>query len=257
MLEARDLSLRILKGVSFSLRPGELVTVLGPNGGGKSTLLKLLSGEWKPESGSVQLEGIPLSSWTDKARARTIAVLPQASSTSAAFSGLDIVLMGRWPHSGIRCNREIAWDALAAVDAVHLAERIYTELSGGEQQRLQLARVLAQIWKEPESGARYLLLDEPTANLDPAQQQRTLDLARRMASEQVGVLAVMHDINLASHYSDRIVLLKDGVVVALGKPNDVLTSELIERTFSYRAGVLPHPRSGVPLIFAESSPTDD
>ena len=249
MLEAIHVSLRILNRVSVAIQPGELVALLGANGSGKSTLLKVLSGEWKPEQGSVELGGRELASLDSKARARTLAVLPQSSQLTARFTGREVAMMGRNPHGGTTRDREIATAALQAVDAEHLAARFYPLLSGGEQQRLQLARVLTQIWEPPLSGTRYLLLDEPTANLDLSQRHRTLEVARKFAANQTGVMAVMHDLNLAAQYASRVLILKEGRVAAFGTAAEVLTPATIEDAFSCRVGTIPHPTLGVPLIF--------
>jgi iron complex transport system ATP-binding protein len=250
-LEARGIGFRVLDAVSVHVRPGEFVVVLGPNGAGKSTLLKVLSGECRPAAGEVVLDGKVISSWPSRMRARAIAVLPQSSLLNANFRGLDVALMGRTPHVESRRDRPIALAALTSVDGEHLAARMYPKLSGGEQQRVQLARVLAQIWEPLPSGGRYLLLDEPTANLDLAHQHRTLQVAHKMMGEGVGVFAVMHDLNLAARHATRILLLKDGRVVAEGAPRKVLTPELISATFSWRVDVLQHPHLRIPLIVPE------
>lgn len=146
---------------------------------------------------------------------------------------------------------EIARAALDAVEAAHLEERIYPTLSGGERQRVHLARALAQIWEPSPShinGVRYLLLDEPTSNLDLAHQHRTLAVARRFAREQVGVLVILHDLNLAAQYADRIAVLRDGSLVALGTPSQVLTPEAIRETFATPVIVMKHPHLDCPLI---------
>jgi iron complex transport system ATP-binding protein len=233
------------------LHPGEIVGVSGPNGAGKSTLLKILSGEWKPAMGDVRLDGTSLLGWDHKERARRIAVLPQISLLHAPFTGLQVTMIGRTPHSTGPRDREIALAALAKVDAAHLAERVYPLLSGGEQQRVQLARVLAQIWEPPCRGNRFLLLDEPTANLDLPQQHRSLEVARGMAGEGAGILAIMHDLNLASRHADRIMLMRGGQVVALGPPGEVVTRGFVEATFDCAVGIFPHPQLGIPLVFPQ------
>jgi iron complex transport system ATP-binding protein len=248
LLEARSASLRVVKRISLTLRPGEFIAVLGPNGAGKSTLLKLLSGEWRPVAGQIFLRDVPLASWKPRDRARTIAVLPQSSSLNSPFTALEIVCLGRTPHAASLSDETIAREALAAVEAAGLADRLYTKLSGGEQQRVQLARVLAQIWESPPHGERYLLLDEPTANLDLTHQHSALQLAHRMTSEGVGVFVVMHDLNLAARHADRILLLKEGEILAAGAPGEVLTPDLIQAAFSHSAAVISHPRLRIPLI---------
>jgi iron complex transport system ATP-binding protein len=243
---------RILDRVSVQINAGEVVALIGPNGAGKSTLLKVLSGELKAERGRVALHGCPLNAWKPRELARYWAVLPQGARLDFSFSVLEVVLLGRSPHlDGWETpeDYDIARAALAAVDALHLEARRFPGLSGGERQRVQLARVLAQIWEAPVPGkARFLLLDEPTAALDPAHQHLTLELARKLVRAQgIGVLAVLHDLNLASQYADRILLLSAGRLLASGPPEHVFTPLTIAQGFGIRAVVLPHP-DGFPVV---------
>jgi iron complex transport system ATP-binding protein len=255
MLEARDIEVRIggkalLQSVSLSLEPGEVLGLIGPNGAGKSTLLKVLSGELTPQGGTVAMSGRPLASWSAPERARVRAVLAQDTVLTFPFTAYEIALMGRYPFNNGRAtlhDREIAREALRYVDVAHLAQRLYPTLSGGERQRVQLARVLAQIW-EP-GGARCLLLDEPTSSLDLAHQHQALQGARRFALEQgVAALVVLHDLNLAARFADRLLLLKDGRTAATGRPADVLTPHHLSGCFGVEALVMTHPRHNVPLV---------
>jgi iron complex transport system ATP-binding protein len=245
-LHARALSVRIgvnllLDRVELDLRPGELLAVVGPNGAGKSTLLATLSGERRPSSGEVTLDGTALSRFKPLELARRRAVLPQESSLEFDFTALEVTLLGRMPFTGGRESPrdiEIARAALRLADAAHLETRRYPTLSGGERGRVQLARVLAQIWHEATpTRDRYLLLDEPTSSLDLAHQHGTLAVAKGLALEGVGVLAVLHDLNLAAAYADRVAVLQRGALVALGAPRAVLTSSLLEHTFGLRVAV--------------------
>ena len=243
---------KILRDVSVTLRPGGITAVIGPNGAGKSTLLHLLSGALMPGEGVVTLDGRSLGQWPPADLARRRAVLPQSLELSFPFRALEVVLMGRSAHSGsssrIR-DLDIAAAALEEVDAGRLAERVYTTLSGGERQRVQLARVMAQIWPEPgDDLTRYLLLDEPTNNLDLTHQHRLLDFARRMSDRRIGVLAVLHDPNLAALYADRMVLLVDGQVQAEGPVDMVLTEDQIEKAFDIRVTIQRHPNRGRPQL---------
>jgi iron complex transport system ATP-binding protein len=256
MLEARDIAVtlgakRLLDGVSLSLRGGEILALVGPNGAGKSTLLKVLSGEIAPSAGSVAMDGRPLAGWPALERARVRAVLAQDSTLAFPFTALEVALMGRYPFNtghSTRRDRAIAREALAYVDVAHLAQRLYPTLSGGERQRVQLARVLAQIW-EPHAGPRCLLLDEPTSGLDLAHQQQALKGARRFALEQgVAALVVLHDLNLAAQYAERIALLHQGRLVTCGSPREVLTAARLAEYFDVEAAILAHPRSGAPLV---------
>jgi len=257
MLQARQIAVRlggqlILDQVSLRVAPGELVAVIGPNGAGKSTLLRVLSGELKPHAGTVELLGRALESWPVRELARRRAVLSQHTTLEFAFSALEVVLLGRAPHGGGAGPRElaIAYAALAAAEIEQLADRWYTTLSGGEQQRVQLARVLAQIWEPVDEQPRLLLLDEPTSSLDLAHQHHTLALARRFARHDTGVLAILHDLNLAAQYADRLLLLQRGQLLASGPPGDVLTAELIGRAFELPVHVMPHPSLPCPLVVA-------
>ena len=231
----------LLNQVSLAMRPGELLALVGPNGAGKSTLLQLLTGERQPTHGQILLDGRPLPDWPAWLLARRRAVLPQSSSLAFPFTALEVVLLGRTPHcvGGERDrDRHIAWQALAVADVVGLAERLYTTLSGGERQRVQLARVMAQIWDPPLDGSpRYLLLDEPVSSLDLAHQHAVLTLAHRLSRRGSGVLAVLHDLNLAAQYADRIAVLQAGRLQALGTPRDVLQAALIQQVFGVQARV--------------------
>ncbi|MEO0561494.1 MAG: heme ABC transporter ATP-binding protein [Chloroflexota bacterium] len=239
----------LIENVSFTIVPGEILAVVGPNGAGKSTALKALAGEISPSSGDVIVQGQPLGVWRSRDLARVRAVLPQRSDLSFGFAAGEVVLMGRTPHlSGgeTRHDHQIAYDAMCLTRTEHFADRVYTTLSGGERQRVQLARVLAQIWEG--EGTRYLLLDEPTNNLDLSHQHSTLSIARRFAERGVGVLAILHDLNLAAQYADRIVILKGGRVLAEGTPHEALTSTLIKTTYDISVLVQPHPRLDCPLV---------
>lgn len=241
----------LVKSVTLSVVPGEVLVLLGPNGAGKSTLLKALIGERVPTSGTVQMNAKSLTSWSLKQRARRRAVLPQHSNVSFPFTAFEVVLMGRSPHGGgeSATDQRIAWQALATAEVDHLSERLYPTLSGGERQRVQLARVLAQIWQPLATHEpRYLLLDEPTANLDLPHQHTTLRLARQFARQEVGVLAVLHDLNLAAEYADRVAVLRQGCLEAKGTPVEVLTPVILNRAFDMPVMVIPHPVLGCPLV---------
>jgi iron complex transport system ATP-binding protein len=193
----------------------------------------------------------PLDDWSLIERARVRAVLPQDSTLSFPFTVLEVVLMGRTPHlKGVegRVDHEIARASLDVVEARHLEQRLYPTLSGGERQRVQFARVLAQIWEPVPGSARYLLLDEPTSSLDLAHQHSSLNTARRLAHEGVGVLVILHDLNLAAQYCDDIVMLKDGRAVCAGTPSGVLTDENIFMTFGVKTLVMQHPTLKCPLV---------
>jgi iron complex transport system ATP-binding protein len=244
----------LLYGLSLHLTAGEVLAVLGANGAGKSTLLRTLSAELSPDRGEVRLNGRALSAWPARELAKRRAVLPQHSPLDFPFTALEVVLMGRIPFGGPTTEDvHRATHALAEVEITQLAERRYTTLSGGERQRVHLARVLVQIWDPlPEREARCLLLDEPTASLDIAHQHGTLALARRWARQDLGVLVVLHDLNLAAQYADRIAILKGGRLLAVGTPDAVLEPDLIAEAFGLPVQILAHPELGCPLIVARA-----
>lgn len=243
-------SATLVDDVSVDLHPGELLAVLGPNGAGKSTLLRLLSRELSPTWGSVELDARRLADYPSAERARRIAVLPQTSNLAFPFRALEVVLLGRLPHEGFtspRRDREIALAAMELAEVDHLAGRVYTTLSGGERQRVHLARVLAQLWEE-QPWQRYLLLDEPTSALDIGHQQSLLQLARRLVAHGLGLLAVLHDLNLAAAYADRILLLNRGKIAAEGAPDEVLTADNVATVYGIRATIRPHPQHSRPMV---------
>lgn len=252
MLSAENLTVMrggkpVLQDLSLSLQPGEVLGVLGPNGAGKSTLLGALSGELAASRGRVVLDGRDLSSWEGTARARRLAVLPQASSLDFAFDVETVVGFGRLPHaSGRQLDAQIVAETLRVADASHLAGRSYLALSGGERQRVHLARVLAQLW--PGSDEQVLLLDEPTSALDPLHQHSLLQAVREFAGRRAAVLVVLHDLNLAARYCDRLLLLREGREQASGTPESVLRAEPLREVFGLEVLVQRHPERGHPLI---------
>lgn len=239
----------VLADVTVTLEPGEVLGVLGPNGAGKSTLLGAMCGELKPTHGRLLLDGQLLSHWTGPQRACRMAVLPQISSLNFAFRVQDVVAMGRLPHdSGRQRDAEIIQAALEAVDALHLRDRSYLALSGGERQRVHLARVLTQVW--PGERGQTLLLDEPTSMLDPLHQHTTLQAVRAFADRGGAVMVILHDLNLAARYCDRLLLLESGRTHAVGNPEDVLLPDALRAVFGLEVLIQRHPERGHPLIIA-------
>jgi iron complex transport system ATP-binding protein len=237
----------VLSDVSLSLGEGEALALAGPNGSGKTTLLRLLAGAIKPKEGDVRIGPASLSSLPSKQRARLIAVVPQQVDPNLTFTVEAMVAMGRTPYQSLfggysRQDREAVRAALIATDAADLATRRFSELSGGERQRAIVAMALAQ-------GARYLLLDEPTVHLDLQHQYEVLELLRRLRVDRgVGLLAVMHDLNLAALYFDRLAILEDGRLVADGSSHEVIRSEDLARIFRAPLSVVNHPSSGAPQV---------
>ncbi|MHB8994183.1 MAG: heme ABC transporter ATP-binding protein [Armatimonadota bacterium] len=241
----------VLRHVDLSLQPGEMVGLLGPNGSGKSTLLRVLSGLLAPKSGSVTLAGMDLHSHTARQRARLIGLVPQYAHIPFAFSVTDVVAMGRNPYLGLlqgpgAQDQAAIAAALERTDCLHLRERLVTELSGGELQRVIIARALAQ---EP----RVLLLDEPTAHLDLNHQLDIANLLRQLNREQgLTVLWVSHDLNLAAEFCERLVMLKDGKLVADGTPDEVITPQWLADVYGLKLPVANNPASGRPQVIIQA-----
>jgi iron complex transport system ATP-binding protein len=242
---------RLLSDVELRLTAGELVCIAGPNGAGKSTLVRVAAGARAPTQGRVEFWGRPLAELGRTELARRRAVVSQRVEIAFGFTSLEVVLLGRHPHSELpegKRDLEAARQALERVEVSHLAERDVTTLSGGERQRVEIARALAQLISDVPPSETALLLDEPTSNLDLAHQHVVLGLARATSREGRLVLAVLHDLNLAAQYADRLVLLEGGRVRADGRPRDVLSTEVIWEVFKTRALVIPHPELDCPLV---------
>jgi iron complex transport system ATP-binding protein len=239
--------IRVLEDADICVRRGESVALVGPNGSGKTTALRLLAGDLQPLEGTVEVDGHPLRSLSAGERARRVGVVPQTIDPQLAFAGRELVAMGRAPYVGLLGtlsgrDRSAIEEALAATDSTRLAPRPFRELSGGEQQRIALAMVLAQ-------ETPYLLLDEPTTHLDLHHQHSLLELLRRLQQERsLGLLAVMHDLNLAALYFDRMILLSHGRVVADGEPGTLLTSDDVLSVFSAPLAIVRHPDAAVPQV---------
>lgn len=226
---------RALNGVTLEILPREVVSVVGPNGSGKTTLLKAVEGILSPSGGSVYVDGRDVKRYVRRELAKLLGYVPQRIDLAAGMAVLDFVLTGRRPYAELgygKVDIDRALEALRAVEAEHLALRRLNQLSGGELQRVVIARALAA---EP----RVLLLDEPTSNLDPRYQVEVLRLVRSLAKERgLAVVMTLHDLTHAYRYSDKIVMLKNGAVVAVGPPEEVLKPENIEKVFGVRATVL-------------------
>ncbi|GJQ21781.1 MAG: ABC transporter ATP-binding protein [Bacteroidia bacterium] len=243
----------VLKNVSFQAGDGEILSILGPNGSGKSTLLRLVARILLPQTGTILLDDRPLNSFRRKELARLIGYVPQDVPWLFPFTVMEVVLMGRSPHvgrSGFESDRDIAVarEMMERTDIVHLAHKAITEISGGERQRVLIARALTQ---EP----LLLLLDEPNAHLDLRHQAEILRILRTLKDQRgLNILSVSHDLNLAASFSNRILLLgKDGdggsAVLALGSPREVLTPRLIQRVFGIEVEVQAQPSTDTPRVF--------
>lgn len=239
----------LLHPVDLQLGAGEVVSIIGPNGAGKTTLLRAISGDLKPCAGKVWLAGQALNRLAPAAgRGRW----PYWRSTT--HWNLRLPGWRWWPCRAGPTAPAGCWiwksaaPAMAAMDVSHLADRLYPTLSGGEQQRLHLARVLAQVWREEDAGSRLLLLDEPVTSLDIGHQHQLMKAVRRFAATGVAVLMTVHDITLAAAYSDRILVLSEGRCVASGAPEQVLTEPLVQQVFATPVMILPHPQTGKPIV---------
>lgn len=246
----------LLDDVSVELASGEALAVLGENGAGKSTLLRLMAGDGVPHAarltGDVWLNGRPMRQWSLAERAQMRAVLPQRPELAFSFSAREVAAFGRYPSSGgwlAVDDYSIADAALRLTDAAHLAHRDVTTLSGGEQARVHLAAVFAQLWEQSAPWPRYLLLDEPTAALDLAHQHHLLATAREFAQQRgIGIVAILHDLNLAAMYADRVLILLHGAALVQGAPAEVLQPATITDGFGVAARVLAHPLAASALI---------
>jgi len=255
MLKIQNLSVsygsrRVLHDVSFDVQSGEILALIGPNGAGKSTLIRAVSGVI-PYAGHIRTNGDDFASLSTIQRAQYIATVPQAAAMPPAYTVWETVLFGRTPYLGFlgqpsKQDEDITRQSLERVSALPLADRYVGELSGGEQQRVLLARALCQ-------STPILLLDEPTAHLDLQYQVSLLELVNELAhKDSLAVLVALHDLNLAAHYADRIALMVAGNIKALGKPKDVLQAELIQEAYCLPVQVVKHPFLDMPLVLPDN-----
>ena len=249
VVAARDVSLvrggrALLDAVTLELHAGEVLALLGPNGAGKSTLLGLLSGDTPPDGGSVEFLGRPIGDWSLTELARRRSVLLQDNQIMFPFTVHQVVEMGRAPWRRTAReddDNEAIAEAIDAADIAHLGSRRVPSLSGGERARVGFARVIA-------GRTGVLMLDEPTAALDLGHQEAILELTRQRAAAGDAVLVVLHDLNLAAAYADRIALLRDGRIVACDTPPAVLTAETVSEVYQTPVEIIPHPESGKGIV---------
>lgn len=242
---------QILNGVSAEFNAGEFNMILGPNGSGKSTFLKIFSGEINQYKGSVFYDGENISHYKKEELAKRRAVMSQQPELSFPLMVEEVVMMGRYPHFTFNPDKkdeEICNEVMRQMNLTSFKERNYLTLSGGEKQRVQYARVLAQIWEKPQTGYRYLFLDEPLTNLDINYQQEFLQVASKFGKDNIVLIAVIHDINLAIQYADKLFFLKEGQLVAHGKPKDILTEGLINEVFNVPVTIINNPVNNTPLV---------
>jgi iron complex transport system ATP-binding protein len=240
----------ILRGVDFAAQPGVFTALLGPNGSGKTTLLRCLLGELAAAGGSVLLEGQPLSNYPLRERAKVLAYVPQFPESAFAFTARQIVMMGRLSHMGplgipAKVDEKVVELAMEMTDATEFADRTLSELSGGEAQRVMIARALAQ---QPA----VLLLDEPTSHLDIRHQLGIYRMMERLADEWgIAVVCVSHDVNLASRFADRLVVMKAGQILAGGTPSEVLRRDVLEPAYDVTIDLIDIPGQDVPMVQAK------
>ncbi|MGW5850310.1 heme ABC transporter ATP-binding protein [Streptomyces sp. NPDC055254] len=249
LAETVDLHVRlghreVLSGIDLRARAGEVLALVGPNGAGKSTLLAALAADLPAASGEIRIDGRAVGAWSAPELALRRSVLPQSAALSFPFPVQDVVRMGRAPWAGTPFadgDEEAVAAAMAATEVAQFAARPFSALSGGERGRVALARVLAQ-------QAPLLLLDEPTAALDLHHQELVLAICRERASAGDAVVVVLHDLGLAAAYADRVAVLHDGRIAAAGAPAEVFEDALLSRVYRQAVEVLPHPRTGTPLV---------
>lgn len=248
LLAAEGVGLRVdgavlVDGVGLEVAGGEILGVVGPNGAGKTSLLRMLAGEVEPSSGTVTLDGVALGAWRPRDLARRRALLPQHTLLQFAFRALDVVLLGRYPHRESSAHEDLAAArrAMVGTDTSHLEGRLYPTLSGGEQTRVSFARVLAQ-------ETPLVMLDEPTTSLDLRHQELVMRLLRGLADEGAAVVVVLHDLNLAARYADRVALMSRGRLAALAPTREVLRADLLSEVYQHPVAVVPHPHLDCPLV---------
>jgi iron complex transport system ATP-binding protein len=243
---------KLLDDVGIDLVPGRFTVVIGPNGAGKSTLMKVLSGEMKPDSGLVSYYGTSVELCQASELAKRRAVLPQATQLAFPFTALEIVRMGAVAQGALNPGEQ-ARLALSRVGLRGFENRPYPSLSGGEQQRVQFARALAQVPQAVVGGVpRALFLDEPTASLDLGHQISVLEIARDFASAGGIVLAILHDLNLAAEFADHLVVLDSGRVVAEGACADTVNDEIITSVYGITGAVGRLPAAHIPYVLPQS-----
>jgi len=239
---------QILYDIDFSVEPGTILSILGPNGAGKSTLLKALSGDIDFVKDKVQLEGKYLNDYSSKELADLRSVMPQSIHLDFPFLVSEVIEMSLLNANTVKERDSYVEQALALFDVTDLHDRNYLTLSGGEQQRVQLARVISQITLNKDNSPRYLFLDECTASLDLSHQHQVFDVVLEVVKKHnVAAIMVLHDLNLASQYSDELVLMKKGKIINQGTVKEVLTEQKISEVYNYPISIIQHP-NGWPMV---------
>ncbi len=255
MLSAKNISYRIgkkqiLNDINVDFRPGEFTMIVGPNGSGKSTFLKIFSGELNKYEGTVWYDDKKVNSLKKEELAKSRSVMSQQQELNFPLTVEEVVMMGRYPHFTFNPSKKdetICNDAIERMNLALFRERNYLTLSGGEKQRVQFARVLAQIWEKPEQGHRYLFLDEPLNSLDISYQQEILKLSTEFSKADTILIAILHDINLALAYASRILFMKEGKILYETNNANEVTGPVIKDIFDVNATVI-HPGNGLPPV---------
>jgi iron complex transport system ATP-binding protein len=256
MLSAKNISYRIdgkqiLENVTADFKPGQFNIILGPNGSGKSTFLRIFSGDLKATEGTIVYDERSIDRLDIAALAKQRAVMSQAPELNFPLSVEEVLMMGRYPHFDFQPaqkDQSILEQVMDKMNLQDFRERNYQTLSGGEKQRVHFARVLAQVWEKPSQGSRYLFLDEPLNNLDIHYQQEFMKIASGFRSDDTVLVAIVHDINLAMQFADRLFFLKEGKLIIEGTPEAIIQPSLIEEVFNIRCSLLPHPHTNKPII---------
>lgn len=242
----------LLSDVSWQVTPGKLYAIGGCNGAGKSTLLRIISGDLQPTRGSLKFNGLPLKSFSSRRLAERRAVLPQQLQVAFDYTAFEVAAVGRL---GIGSDRSedttLVWEALKETQVDHLAHRSYAILSGGEQQRVQLARVLAQLSPDRDNRSQLLLLDEPVSALDICCQHQIMSLLRRWLQYDLAVVVILHDLNLIARYADHILWLAKGKVTGMGTADEVLTEQHLEKTYNMPFHLLRHQPEAPPVVLPD------
>lgn len=239
----------LLHNINLQLEEGQLLALIGPNGAGKSSLLHAVASGLAIDSGEIELDGRSLGDWPHRERARALSLQTQHSALNFPFTVEEVVLLGRIPHhSGSAIDRQILDEVLDATDTTTLRHRLFTQLSGGEKQRVQLARAVAQVWRRVDSNCRLLLLDEPSSALDLSHQRMVLNLVRRLAQSGVAVIISTHDFNLVAAGADQVLVLRQGAQHSCGTPAEVLRPEMFSHVFDVDVLLQTHPENGSPLV---------
>lgn len=245
-------SKQILSKIELEILPGQLHVLIGRNGAGKSTLFHMLCGDLSPKQGNVYLDGIDLKDYPNNELAKKRAVLSQETVITFPISSEEVIRLGRHPHKkDTKRDTEIVQSCLKITNSLEQKDQIYSTLSGGERQKINFGRILAQTWETPP---RYIFLDEPVSALDIPNQYKTLNVCRHMANQGYAIFIILHDLNLAALYADTITLLHKGKIIKSGRPKEVLTVANLETAFGIKVKILNAPEGNfiLPEIIGET-----